>query len=68
MSSQRGIALILVLLVTSFLSALALGVALAVFLDRLAAGNLRGSIALLYAADSGIELAARDLARQDWSP
>ena len=64
---QRGIALILVLLVTSFLSALALGVALAVFLDRLAAGNLRGSIALLYAADSGIELAARDLARQDWA-
>ena len=66
MSSQRGIALILVVLATSFLSALGLGIALAVFLDRLASGNLRGSIAMLYAADSGIELAARDLARQDW--
>jgi hypothetical protein len=65
--SERGIALILVILFTSFLSALGLGVALAVFLDRLAAGNLRGSIALLYAADSGIELAARDLAREDWA-
>jgi hypothetical protein len=62
------VALILVILFTSFLAALGLGVALAVFLDRLAAGNLRGSIALLYAADSGIELAARDLARQDWAP
>ena len=65
--NQRGIALILVILVTSFLSALGLGVALAVFLDRLASGNLRGSIAMLYAADSGIELTARDLAQEDWS-
>lgn len=68
MRSERGVALILVVLVTTFLSALGLGVALAVFLDRLAAGNLRGSIALLYAADSGIELAARDLARQGLAP
>jgi hypothetical protein len=66
-TSNRGIALILVVLLTSFLSALGLGVALAVFLDRLASGNLRGSIAMLYAADSGIELTARDLAQQDWN-
>jgi len=66
MSNDRGVALILVVLVTTFLSALGLGVALAVFMDRLAAGNLRGSVAMLYAADAGIELAARDLATGSW--
>jgi hypothetical protein len=68
MTGQRGIALILVVLVTSFLSAIGLGVALIVIMDRLATGNLRGSVAMLYAADAAIELAARDLARvEDWS-
>lgn len=68
MTGQRGIALILVVLVTSFLSAIGLGLALIVIMDRLATGNLRGSVAMLYAADAAIELAARDLAQlEDWS-
>lgn len=66
--TERGIALVMVMLVTAFLSALALGVTLAVFLDRLASGNTQGAIAMLYAADAGIELAAGDLAQMaDWS-
>lgn len=68
MKSDRGIALIMVVLVTSFLSALGIGVLLAVFMDRLATGNLAGSVAMLYAADSAIEIAARDLAQiADWN-
>lgn len=68
MTGQRGIALILVVLVTSFLSTIGLGLALIVIMDRLATGNLRGSVAMLHAADAAIELAARDLALiEDWS-
>ena len=68
MRAERGIALILVILVTSFLSAIGLGLALIVAMDRLATGNLRGSVALLYAADAAIELSTRDLAHvADWS-
>ena len=68
MNAQRGIALILVILVTSFLSAIGLGLALIVVMDRLATGNLRSSVGMLYAADAAIELAARDLARvADWT-
>jgi len=63
MTDQRGVALILVVLVTTFLSALGIGLMLAVFMDRLANGNRSGSVAMLFAADAGIELAARDLAR-----
>jgi hypothetical protein len=67
-ASERGIALIMVVLATTFLSALGLGLMLAVFMDRLATGNLSGSVAMLYAADAGIELAARDLAQiEDWN-
>jgi len=67
MNNDRGIALILVILFTAFLSALGLGVLLAVFMDRLATGNMNGSVGMLYAADAGIELAARDLAQApDW--
>jgi len=69
MNPERGIALIMVILVTSFLSALGIGLIVAVFMDRLATGNMTGSVAMLYAADAGIELAARDLARlDDWDP
>jgi hypothetical protein len=68
MTGDRGIALVMVVLVTTFLSALAIGVLLAVFMDRLATGNMAGSVAMLYAADSAIEIAARDLARiDDWN-
>ena len=65
---ESGVALILVLLATSFLSAVGLGLALVVFMDQLASGNHRGSVAMLYAADAGIELAARDLSlADDWN-
>ncbi len=67
MTSPRGIALILALLFTSFLSAVGLGLAVIVFMDRLATGNTTGSVALLHAADAGVELAAHDLARADWN-
>ena len=68
MSGEKCIALIMVILVTTFLSALGLGVLLAVFMDRLATGNMGGSVAMLYAADSAIEVAARDLAQiTDWN-
>lgn len=67
-TGERGIALIMVMLVTTFLSALGIGVVLAVFMDRLATGNMTGSVAMLYAADSAIEIAARDLAQiEDWN-
>jgi hypothetical protein len=66
-TGERGIALIMVVLVTTFLSALGIGLMLAIFMDRLANGNLSGSVAMLFAADAGIELAARDLAlSEDW--
>jgi hypothetical protein len=66
--TQSGVALILVLLLTSFVSAVGLGLALVVFMDQLASANHRGSAAMLYAADAGIELAARDLALlDDWN-
>jgi hypothetical protein len=68
MKGQRGIALIMVILITAFLSALGIGLIMAVFMDRLATGNTAGSIAMLYAADAGIEIAAHDLARvDDWN-
>lgn len=67
MSRPRGIALIIVLLVTSFLSAMAMGVAVSVSMARLADGNLSGDVARLYAADAGIALAAHELDGQpDW--
>lgn len=68
MNAQRGIALILVILVTSFLSAIGLGLALIVVMDKHATGNLRGSVAMLYAADAALELVVRDLAHlADWN-
>jgi hypothetical protein len=68
MNTSRGIALVLAILVMSFLTAIGLGLALIVMMDRLAAGNLRGSVAMLHAADAALELAARDLSRlDDWS-
>lgn len=68
MNSARGIALVLAILVTSFLTAIGLGLALIVMMDRLATGNLRGSVAMLYAADAVIELAARDLSQlENWN-
>lgn len=67
MTGERGVALILAVLATSFLSAIGLGVALMTILDRLATANLRGATAMLYAADGAIELAAREVGDvDDW--
>lgn len=66
MSGQRGLALILALLATAFLSVVGLGLALLVFMDRLAAGNASDSVGLRHAAEAGIELAAHEFARADW--
>lgn len=67
-TGERGIVLILVVLVTAFLSALGMGLLLAVFMDRLATGNRAGSVAMLYAAEAAIEITARDLAQiADWN-
>jgi hypothetical protein len=68
MRSERGVALILAILVTSFLFAIGMGLALVVMMDQLASGNLRSSVAMLHAADAALELAVRDLARlEDWN-
>lgn len=67
MTGQRGIALILVMLVTSFLSAIGLGLAVVVFVNQLATGNIRGATGLSNAAEAGLELAAHELARSDWA-
>ena len=68
MTGSRGVALILVLVVMSFLSALGLGLTLIVFIEHLAAGNMRHSVDMLHAADAGLELAARELAHlSNWS-
>ncbi len=67
MKHPPGIALTLALLVTSFLSAVGLGLAVVVFMDRLASGSVRTSAGLFHAVEAGIELAAHDLARADWT-
>ena len=65
--SERGLALFMVLIVTAFLSALTMGIVLTVFMDRLATGNAKAAAGMLYVADAGIELAAKDLEQiADW--
>ena len=67
-SSQRGVALIIVLLLISLLSALGLGLALTSSTARLAGSNHHESVALLNAADAALALVSRDLAAMpDWS-
>jgi hypothetical protein len=63
-TAPRGVALVLVLLVTSLLSVMALGLAVVVSSTQLVQGNFADGIAALYAAEAGVELAARELARQ----
>lgn len=68
MNGERGVAVILVVMLGSFLSVVALGLALVVFVNQLATGNFQSSVALLHAAEAGIDLAAQDVAREgDWS-
>lgn len=61
--SERGIALIVVLLVSSLIFVLALGLSLVTAVDQLSTRNYRESTALLYAADGAVELAARALSQ-----
>ena len=68
MTDSRGVALILVLVFMSFLAALGLGLVLIVFMERLAAGNMRHSADMLYAADAALELSAGELVHlANWS-
>lgn len=65
--SERGVSLVLVLLVTSLLAAIGLGLALVVATHLMAEGNYRRTVTMLGAAEAGIELAAHDLAMEpDW--
>ena len=59
---ESGIALIMVLLVTSLFTTLALGLAVVVSTHQLAQGNYGDSVAMVYAAEAGVSLAAHDLA------
>lgn len=68
MKTEQGMALIVVTMVVSFMSAIGVGLALIVFMDRLASGNLRESAALFYASDAALELAVRELSTiEDWN-
>jgi hypothetical protein len=67
MNTQRGVAVVLVMLIVSFMTTVGLGLALIVMMEGRAAANVRDSVAMLYAADAALELAARDLAQiEDW--
>jgi hypothetical protein len=67
-SSNRGIALVTVLLIASLVFTMALGLSLVVSVDHLSVRNHRESTILFHAADAGIELAARAVAdAPDWS-
>ncbi len=63
--SNRGIALIVVLLVSSLVFVLALGLSLVTSVDQLSTRNYRESTSLLYAAEGAVELAARALSQVD---
>ena len=66
--NERGISLVLVLLATSFLVAIGLGLTLVVTTHLMVVGNYRRSVAMLAAAEAGVELAAHDLSLEpDWS-
>jgi hypothetical protein len=67
-ATDRGIALIVTLLAIGLFSALGLGLALASSTARLADHNHEAAVTLLNAAESALELAARDLAAvSDWT-
>ena len=68
MKTEHGIALILVTMVITFMSTLGLGLAMMVFIDGLGSRNVRESVAVLYAADAALALAARELSTlNDWN-
>ncbi len=66
---ERGIALIVVLLVSTLVFVMALGLSLVTAVEQLVTRNHRESAALLHAAEGALELAARALARAGpWDP
>lgn len=67
MNTERGVAVVLALVVTGLLAALAAGLTTLVFAHRLAAGNYVDDVALLNAAESGVEAVAAELGEGgDW--
>ena len=67
LSSARGIALVTVLLVSSLVFTMALGLSLVVSVNHLVVRNHSESAALAAAARGGVELAAHALADADWN-
>jgi hypothetical protein len=65
--SSRGIALITVLLVSSLVFTMALGLSLVVSVNQLVVRNHTESTALATAARAGVELAAYELTTADWN-
>lgn len=66
---ERGLALLVALLMLSVLSALGLGLSLVLSVDPLAAANQREGNSTLYIARAALELAAGELAATDaWDP
>jgi hypothetical protein len=66
-SSSRGIALVTVLLVSSLVFTMALGLSLVVSVNQLVVRNYSESVALAAAARAGVELAAHELGDADWN-
>jgi hypothetical protein len=64
--SSRGIALVTVLLVSSLVFVIAMGLTMILTVGRLVARNHRDAAVLLAAARAGVELAADALAIDDW--
>jgi hypothetical protein len=64
--SSRGLALVTVLVMTSLVLVMALGVAVVVSINQAMVARFRESVALGLAARAGVELAAAHLAAVDW--
>jgi Tfp pilus assembly protein PilX len=65
--ADQGFATIAVLIVSGLVGLVAIGLALMVSIEHLTARNHRESVALVHAAEGGVELAARAMARAaDW--
>lgn len=62
-AGQRGVVLVLVLLCMTFLTAAGLGLALSASVSRMSAANHDEALMLMNAAESALDLAARELAR-----
>jgi hypothetical protein len=65
--SSRGIALVTVLLVSSLVFTMALGLSLIVSVNQLVVRNHVESTTLAAAAQAGVELAAHELSSADWN-